>query len=140
MKKSLKILIIDDSEDDREFYHRLLKNDEDCDWVISEAETGEEGVEKFQADAFHCVLLDYALPGLTGLEILTALKKCSTHAAIVILTGQGSQSVAVDSVKNGAHDYLVKCDLSSESLRRAVHNAVEHVSMIRKFEQQKEIL
>lgn len=133
MKPKLNILIIDDSEDDRELYHRLLKKNEDFDLVISEAETGAEGLEKYCSEVFHCVLLDYSLKGHNGLNTLVDLKDHDTHASVIMLTGQGNETIAVQAMRNGAQDYLVKGDINAQNLQRAVHTAIERVDMVRKL-------
>lgn len=140
MKIPLNILIIDDSEDDRELYARLLRSDEKAEWSIYEAETGEEGLETYLGKRIHSVLLDYSLPGRDGLEVLSDLASHNGHAAVVMLTGQGNELVAIDSMKKGAQDYLVKGDVTPEKLQKAIHNAMDRVTMIRKIDEQREAL
>jgi PAS domain S-box-containing protein len=76
------------------------------------------------------VLLDYSLPDFDGLELLRLLAQAQSSAGeplpvVVMLTGQGSERVAVEAMKQGAQDYLVKDSLSHDNLPRVVLAAIE---------------
>lgn len=122
----IKILVVDDSATVRMRVRQLLENER---LAVVEAENGKQGVELFHAEEPDCILLDYEMPDLNGIEVLaeiTAGKK-QTPVAAVMLTGSGSESVAVEAMKHGVHDYLVKSDLTSISLHRAVQDAIGKV-------------
>ena len=138
MSRRLDILIVDDSEDDRELYSRFMSSETDIDWRIFEAETGAKGLEIYRSHDIDCVLLDYSLPGQDGLEVLREFKGGSLHVPIVILTGQGNEAIATEAMKNGAQDYLPKGSLTPEALVRSVCNTVERVRMLRRIEEQQE--
>jgi len=69
----IRLLIVDDSPEDRELYHRLLAQDSEHAYQFLDAETGEEGLQKALGEAPDCLLLDYRLPDVDGLEFLTRL-------------------------------------------------------------------
>jgi signal transduction histidine kinase len=140
MKKQAQILIIDDSEDDRDMYRRYLSGDDEIDWTISEAESAEEGPKTFHAAEEPLVLLDYSLPGRSGLDLLRDLKGTNMYAPAVLLTGQGSEIIATECMKLGAQDYLAKGDVTQEGLLRAVDNTMERVTLMRQIDQQREAL
>src|SRR5437588_570981 len=130
----LRILVVDDSPEDRLIYRRLLAKDPDHRYEIVETDSGAEGLRQARAERPDCVLLDYCLPDLDGLEFLAALtaEAAELHQAavpVIVLTGQGSETVAVEAMKSGAQDYLVKDSISPHGLRRAVHNAIETVRL-----------
>lgn len=117
-----KILLVDDSDTDRELYKRYLAEHYDC----LEAETGEEAFDLLKSNEPSCILLDFSLPDFDGLEFLTEVREnTSILCPIVMLTGQGSEKIAVSAIKKGAFDYLVKGTLTEEGLKKTVHNAVE---------------
>ena len=92
---------------------------------IQEAADGGAGLEELRAHAFDCVLLDFNLPGMTGLEFLTAaMVDGALPCAVVLITGQGNEVIAVEAMKRGVQDYLVKNQVSASSLRRSITQAV----------------
>jgi signal transduction histidine kinase len=140
MKDRKNLLIIDDSEDDRDLYRRYLAADNHAVWSVVEAASGEDGLEKFQAEAFDLVLLDYSLPGRSGVDLLNDCKGDMPYVPVVFVTGQGNELIAIECMKHGAQDYLVKGDITPESLQRAIHNALGRIEMFKKIDRQHESL
>ena len=120
-EKPYRILIIEDSPEDREFYRRRIAQGREQDYVFWETGSGEEGLRLCREVTPDCVLLDYQLPDLDGLEFLDRFPAAVGGATIpiVMLTGHGNEAVAVQAMKKGAHDYLVK-GLNSDGLRQVV--------------------
>jgi signal transduction histidine kinase len=139
MQKPLRsVLIVDDSPEDRELYRRFLATDAEHRYEILEASSGRDGVRVCRDRRPDCLLLDYRLPDLDGLSFLTDLD-CEIDGVgvpVIVLTGQGSESVAVEAMKNGARDYLLKGVLTAPMLARAVDNAIEKVTMQRDMQRQ----
>ena len=135
----IRILIVDDSPEDREVFRRFLLNGTSGKYEVIEAETGEQGYEKYCSERPDCVLLDYHLPDATGLEILERLnaEKEASSMSVVMLTGAGDETVAVRAMKGGAQDYLAKNSLSAGVLQRAIETAMHRMAMERKLEQQR---
>jgi diguanylate cyclase (GGDEF)-like protein len=124
---SLKILIVDDSPEDREIYMRHLKKGvEGSEFCIFGSETGQEGIQLCKEENPDCILLDYLLPDMNGLEFLSLLKERGYPGAVIMLTGQGSEMVAVEAMKGGAQDYLVKDNFSSEALHNSIIKAIHN--------------
>lgn len=120
-----KILIVDDNEDDRYIYKRYLR---EC-YEIYEAESYMQGEKILTTQQILCVLLDYSLPGKNGLQILKEWKPLDATRAFVMLTGQGNENIAVESIKSGAQDYIVKDRLSKDVLQKVIANAIEKVDL-----------
>ncbi|MEM7041678.1 MAG: ATP-binding protein [Pseudomonadota bacterium] len=131
------VLIIDDSEDDRDHYVRLLKKGTLVE-KIDLAEDGQEGLALHQERPADCILLDFNLPGNNGLAVLERLKAIDPHVPVVMMTGEGSEDIAVAVMKAGAVDYVVKDNITAPILRRALANAVEKASLVRKLAEQRE--
>src|SRR5438105_8779170 len=111
-----RILIVDDSPEDREVYRRLLHQDPVQRYELLETELGEEGLRLARTEAPDCLLLDYRLPDVDGLEFLRRLRAGRAEPSgplmplvpVIVLTGQGNEAVAVEAMKGGAQDYLLK--------------------------------
>ncbi|MBZ4415291.1 hybrid sensor histidine kinase/response regulator [Myxococcus sp. RHSTA-1-4] len=136
----LRVLMVDDSPADRLAVRRALERDEESRWVLDTATSAEEALPRIIAAPPDVVLVDYHLPGMTGLGLLRELQSRIPGAvpAVVMLTGSGNERVAVDAMKAGAQDYLVKESYSAGRLRRSLLAAVDTVRMTRELESRRE--
>lgn len=133
------ILIVDDNEADRELYKTLLNSDKD-EYRFYEAMTANDAIAIYPKANPDCVLLDYLLPDATGFNVLEALAKQTPILPVVMLTGQGSEILAVDSMKKGAQDYLPKRLLSSDALKRTVNSAIDRAILLKTIANQNDAL
>ena len=138
------ILIIDDSAEDRETYRRYLKKEIIFNYEIIEAESGEEGLEQLALNQPDLILLDYLLPDFDGLELIEELKEQQKLIPpIIMLTGQGNEVIAVEAMKSGVKDYLVKGKLTPEILTTSVKNVLQQnylQSLLTKKIQQQQLI
>lgn len=124
--RNLKVLVIDDNPGDRELYGQFLVDDYDQEYEFTETGSGKEGIKLCAEEEFDCILLDYDLPDLNGIQFLNLLdSKTKINIPIIMLTGQGDETVASDALRAGASDYLPKRVVSTDSLKRTIGNAVE---------------
>lgn len=136
------VLIVDDCPEDREIYRRYLQQDQVNDYQILEEESGERGLALCRSQKLDIILLDFLLPDLDGLDFLTELKQETEKPlpATIILTDQGNEDVAVQVMKKGAQDYLVKGKITSENLQMAVSNVIENTELRQQLQQSKAAL
>ncbi len=129
------ILMIDDSPEDREHIARLIASSERG-WAVQAAESGDEGVALCRANAPDCVLLDNRLEAEDGLDVLPKLKELNRFCPVIMLTGLGSDAIAIEAIKRGASDYLVKTELSHVSLVTTIGNAMQRATLERRLSSQ----
>ena len=144
------LLIVEDFAPDRELYQRALSQDSSCVYQLLEAESVEAGLalcrvstgEAAPTSVIDAILLDYALPDGDGLAFLAELDTQSNGNSppVVMLTGVGNQGVAVQAMKLGAADYLVKGDLTPQLLQSTIRNAIENSRLRRQLQQSQDLL
>jgi signal transduction histidine kinase len=125
--RAFRLLIIDDDAIDRETYLRYLAGDRSASYDVLIATSASEGARLLSEGRYDCVVLDYRLPGADGLTMLQSVRGAepgNASSPVVMMTGQGSEAVAVEAMKLGIADYLVKDGLTAEAFRRAIKNAV----------------
>ncbi len=120
----LKILIVEDNPADREIIMRLLTQGFKSEYEFLQCQTGRQGLNVLKEETPDCILLDYLLPDMNGLEFLSHMNAEGYSEAVIMLTGQGDESIAVEAMKRGAKDYVVKSKFTSEYLHNAVVNAI----------------
>jgi diguanylate cyclase (GGDEF)-like protein len=124
----LKVLIVDRSWDEQEAYRRLLACGDDGRYEVVAVNTGGAALSRLRSYQPDCIVLDFDLPDMDGLEFLASLcgRESEPPAAVVMLSGHGDEKIAVEALKKGAHDYLAKSGVTRDSLLGAVQTAVEN--------------
>ena len=118
-----KILLIEDEEPIRRVLLRIL-TDENKGYQITESQDGKEGYLKLTKDDFDLVLCDIKMPKMDGIEVLQKVRENGIKIPFIMLTGHGNISTAVEAMKAGAYDFILKPpDLNR--LLTAVRNALE---------------
>jgi DNA-binding NtrC family response regulator len=100
-----KILIVDDEPIMRESLAGWLERDGHG---IETAASGEEALERFKNAHYDILLVDIKMEGISGLEVLKHVKDSDPHVAVVMITAYGSIATAIEAMKKGAKDYLLK--------------------------------
>lgn len=106
-----RLLFVDDNAEQSQLFARFLRH---AGYATNIVKSGAECLEAVTSDEYDAVLLDYRMPDMDGLQVLSELEKRSVSTPVVMLTGQGDERVAAESMKCGAYDYVVK---SGEILR-----------------------
>ena len=136
--RTLNVLIVDDNEGDRLLYkEHLTEGDPATEFVFDEAGTGKSALEKLATDEPQCLLLDYRLPDMHGLDILKKLsgQDGSLPVPVVMLTGFGDEATAVKAMHLGANEYIPKRDLTKETLCKAMNDSIRKHKKTREFEE-----
>jgi two-component sensor histidine kinase len=140
----MKIVMVDDSAGDRRLCRVLLEESFGSRLEFWEESAALPGLETCRAVGPDCILLDYKLPDMDGLEFLARLQPESAAAApnfaVVMLTGLADEQVTIRAMKAGAQDYLFKDRITSESLLSAIETASEKVGLIRALKRERDRL
>ena len=133
MSETLHLLVVDDEVGMRLSVERALRHysthlpdiQQDVNFRVSQAESGEAALALIDADKPDIILLDYKLPGISGLDVLTFLKEKKQDILVVMITAYASLETAVQATKSGAFDFLAK-PFTPEELRATVHKTTKH--------------
>lgn len=121
-----KVMIVDDNPDDREACIRTLKKIACPQYLYLEVEGGDAMLEHLAGGCMpDCILLDYSLPGKNGLMLLNMLQMEYQFLPVILMTGHGNEKIAVQALKLGAQDYLIKSEISTSTLGRAITAAIK---------------
>ncbi len=121
----LKVLLIDDDEDDYVMTRRLLAQIREHKFILEWAATYEAALEAAKHNEYDVYLLDYRLGERNGLAFLGEAQTYGCTAPIIVLTGQGDHEVDLEAMRAGAADYLVKGQTSAALLERSLRYAIE---------------
>ena len=123
MKQTRKrrILIVDDSEMNREILTGILENEYD----IVEAEDGKKAIAVMEEGlySFSIVLLDITMPELDGIGALKKIKEADSNALVIMCSAMGQQAMVIESIQAGAKDFIVKpfqADRVLEAVKKVV--------------------
>jgi serine phosphatase RsbU (regulator of sigma subunit) len=121
----VRILLVEDSRMFFEMTREMLACAEGTTFVLEWADRVTAGLRRLGTEKFDLVLLDLSLPDSDGLSTFIRVHNFAPHVPIIVLTGLDDETLAVQSVRRGAQDYLLKPDLNIRTLLRAVRYAIE---------------
>lgn len=102
----LRILLVDDNLDHAKLAVRALRAEPD--WTVDVVRLGQECLLRVADASFDLILLDYRLPDMTGLDVLSRLRAQQPKLDVILMTSQGSEEVATEALERGAVAYVVK--------------------------------
>lgn len=136
----LHVLIVDDLPEERRQLVELLLDACGVHTVVRECDSGLAALDILRRERIELVLIDYMLPDMDGLELVSEIADMSDDTAVILLGGTGNERVAADSIKHGARDYLVKRDLNKHNLHSAVVESLRtarlewrHIQMVQQL-------
>ena len=115
------VLVVDDSPIDRQLVGGLLQ--QDTDWTVTYAGDGAAALASIRIGPPDIVVTDLQMPEMTGLELVTAVRKSFSQVPVVLMTGKGSEEIAVEALHAGAASYVPKRALSTmlvDTVRRVL--------------------
>lgn len=121
-----KILIVDDEMIVRNFLAETLRRKK---FDVTTAESGQKAIAALKESIFDMVITDMKMPDLTGIDILRKVKEISPTTIVVVITGFGSIENAVEAMRFGAFNYLIK-PFSPDTIEALIEKAQEHTSLV----------
>ena len=136
MKSQKSVLIVDDDLTHRTMLRTLLGG---WGYAIQEADDGSTAIEKVHESAFDLILMDIRMIKVSGLEALNRIKEYNPAIPVVIMTAYASVETALEALKSGAYDYLMK-PLDFDELRLTMERAMDHTRLREENRQLRESL
>jgi diguanylate cyclase (GGDEF)-like protein/PAS domain S-box-containing protein len=134
----IKVLLVDDDEDDYVMTRELLSEAGSGAFQLDWVNAYEEALAAIARREHAVYLLDYRLGEWNGLDILRSAAGKSLQSPMILLTGQGDELVDIEAMKEGAADYLVKSQLTSDLLSRSIRYAMERAKASRSLRESEE--
>jgi len=121
--ETLQILVVEDSKPLREMLAHVLKDDGS---QVESARDGKEALDKYYGAAYDLIITDLNMPEVTGIELIKKIREQDDLVEFIIITGYASLESAVDAIKAGAFDYIIK-PFKVEELKVAVRNVRDKI-------------
>ncbi len=125
---SANILIVDDEAAIRYSVSKTLQR---IGYTVREAASGEEALEVLKGSWFDVVLTDIRMPGIDGVELVRRIKEANSDTVVILMTAYPNLGTAVEALRLGAHDYLIKPS-SSQDIRASVARGVERAQALKR--------
>ena len=127
----IRVLLVDD---EKEFVEALAERLSMRDYDVTTSLRGDDALEKLRQYNFDVVILDVRMPGIGGNEVLHEIKKIKPLTEVIMLTGHATVESAIEGMKQGAYDYLIKpCETEEliTKINKAHEKKAEHEERIR---------
>ncbi len=134
MDTELLVLVIEDESTDFDMLKRSLRRTRMFELVW--ARSAQEGLAKLREATFDAILLDLSLPDTQGIESVKAFTELAS-TPVVVLSGLNDESLALESVQNGVHDYLVKGNYDTALLSKTLRYAIERYRLVEELNESK---
>lgn len=137
VSEQLTILIVEDNAGVCRFIRKRLEREN---FIVEISSNGIKAIERVVADPGVILLLDYKLPDMNGRELIQRLSNLGYNIPFIIITGHGDEKIAVEMMKLGARDYLVKDHTLLDTLPKVCEQVCTQISIERKLEQVRKAL
>lgn len=133
MTAIIKLLIVDDDEDDFYLTSEYLKEIPSKEFDIVWASSFNEGVKQLTQTRFDLCFFDFLLGIKTGIDLLKVTIEKGINTPVILFTGKGDQKIDIEAMQLGAMDYLVKSELDAEKLGRCIRYALERAEAVKRL-------
>ena len=130
-QRQIKILIIDDDEDEYFIISDYLKEIDHTKFIVDWCNDYHSAVRQIHLASHDIYFVDYRLGNKTGLDLLKEAIHLQTDRPIILLTGKGNKAIDIEAMKSGATDYVIKSELNSEKLERCIRYSLDRAASLR---------
>ncbi len=130
LKKTTRILIVDDDQDDFFITSDYIRGIENGRFILQWTQQYQKALDLMKQHAFDVYFVDYRLGAKTGVDLLKEAIDAKCEEPIILLTGKGNRDIDRQAMRIGAFDYLVKSELNTEKLERTIRYALERSSYV----------
>ncbi|MGB3096256.1 MAG: response regulator, partial [Candidatus Deferrimicrobiaceae bacterium] len=127
MEPKVNILIVDDEEIVRESLANWLEEDG---YEVEAAENGARALERLPAKDWNLAMVDLKMPGMDGIQLMDEIRKVRPDTIVIIMTAYATVDTAVQAMKKGAYDYIVK-PFNPEDLSITIRKIIEHQKLVK---------
>lgn len=138
--KKLQILLVEDNPDDAELLQEVIADAKETSCSLVHVESLKDAHDCLSKNHFDVILLDLSLPDKQGLDTVTQTYCLAPDLPIVVLTGFNDQVMALEALRQGAQDYLVKGKIDHNLLFRSINHAIERAQTLKRLRQSEEQL
>lgn len=124
-----RVLVVDDDHYSRLMLKKALEHQG---YVVTLCSSGQEALQCLKNDQFDLIITDLIMEGISGIDLLKEVKKSGNDIATILLTGHASVETAIEAVRLGANDYMLK-PINLEELQIRVKRAFEHIELEKKL-------
>src|SRR5262245_3450959 len=122
---ALKVELVEDNRGDARLVEEMLRDPPVMPFELHWSERLDQALRRLETHAVEILLLDLGLPDNQGLDALQRIRARVPHLPILVLTGTDDEALALEAVRRGAQDYLVKGQIQSALLKRTIRYALE---------------
>ncbi|PIP72647.1 MAG: hypothetical protein COW89_05250 [Nitrospinae bacterium CG22_combo_CG10-13_8_21_14_all_47_10] len=121
--KNIRLLIVDDDEDYMVLLRGILK-DSDLPFEIDEVNSSKSALAKLGENSYDCVIIDYLIPGVSGLEVMKKARSLGIKTPFILFTAFGDPELAEELIKQGAGEFISKDELNRDILQYKINAVV----------------
>lgn len=136
----IKVLLLEDHPGDALLFRTMLNAELTSPFEVEHVTRLSAALDHLRRKTVDVALLDLSLPDSRGLETFYAARDEAPHVPFVVLSGSGSEEIAIQAVQAGAQDYLMKDEINDRILARSIRYAIERARSERRLRRQKELL
>ncbi|NUM43978.1 MAG: response regulator [Anaerolineales bacterium] len=130
----VQLLLIEDTPDDARLLQEFVQNTQKPKFVLTWTRSLSSGLEHLAHTSFDIILLDLHLPDSVGRHTFTRAHRLVPHTPIIILSGTEDETLAIQVVRDGAQDYLLKGQVQRDELKRAINYAIERQRLLNELD------